>query len=79
MSEYMCCYLAKEKRMIVFELSRKTVVVELEMKTKLNFWRYLPPEAHESSLVFVLITPFVPLLVLRPVLVAPLLVLTRPV
>ena len=57
MSEYMCCYLAKEKRMIVFELSRKTVVVELEMKTKLNFWRYLPPEAHGSSLVFVLITP----------------------
>ena len=43
--------------MIVFELSRKTVVVELEMKTKLNFWRYLPPEAHGSSLVFVLITP----------------------
>ncbi|KAL3810747.1 hypothetical protein ACHAXA_008560 [Cyclostephanos tholiformis] len=57
MSEYMCCFLAKEKRMVVFELSRKTVVIELQMKTKLNYWRYLPPEAHGSSLVFVLITP----------------------
>ncbi|KAL7430349.1 hypothetical protein ACHAXH_002811 [Discostella pseudostelligera] len=56
-SEYMCCFLAKEKRMVVFELSRKTVLVELQMKTKLNFWRYLPPEAHGSDLVFVLITP----------------------
>jgi len=56
-SEYMCCFLAKEKRMVVFELSRKTVVVELQMKTKLNFWRYLPPEAHGSALAFVLITP----------------------
>jgi len=27
------------------------------MKTKLNFWRYLPPEAHGSELVFVLVTP----------------------
>lgn len=43
--------------MIVFELSRKTVVVELQMKTKLNFWRYLPPEAHGSDLAFMLITP----------------------
>ena len=34
-----------------------SVVIELQMKTKLNFWRYLPPEAHGSSLVFVLITP----------------------
>lgn len=57
LSEYMCCFLAKEKRMVVFELSRKTVVIELQMKTKLNFWRYLPPEAHGGSLVFVLITP----------------------
>jgi hypothetical protein len=57
LSEYMCCFLAKDKRMVVFELSRKTVVIELQMKTKLNFWRYLPPEAHGSSLVFVLITP----------------------
>ena len=56
-SEYICCFLAKEKRMVVFELSRKTVVVELQMKTKLNFWRYLPPEAHGSELAFVLITP----------------------
>ena len=56
-SEYMCCFLAKEKRMVVFELSRKSVLVELQMKTKLNFWRYLPPEAHGSDLVFVLITP----------------------
>jgi len=55
-TEYMCCFLAKEKRMIVFELSRKTVIVELQMKTKLNFWRYLPPEAH-GSLAFMLITP----------------------
>ena len=56
-SEYMCCFLAKEKRMVVFELTRKTVVVELQMKTKLNFWRYLPPEAHGSKLAFMLITP----------------------
>jgi len=56
-SEYMSCFLAKEKRMVVFELIRKTVVVELQMKTKLNFWRYLPPEAHGSTLAFILITP----------------------
>ena len=56
-SEYMCCFLAKEKRMVVFELSRKTVVVELQMKTKLNFWRYLPSESHGSDLAFMLITP----------------------
>mmetsp|Transcript_18309 Transcript_18309/g.38499 ORF Transcript_18309/g.38499 Transcript_18309/m.38499 type:complete len:318 (+) Transcript_18309:3-956(+) len=56
-SEYMCCFLSKEKRMVVFELSRKTVVVELQMKTKLNFWRYLPPELHGSDLTFLLITP----------------------
>lgn len=56
-SEYMCCFLAKEKRMVLFELTRKTVVVELQMKTKLNFWRYLPPEAHGSDLAFMLITP----------------------
>lgn len=43
--------------MIIFELTRKTVVVELQMKTKLNFWRYLPPEAHGGELAFVLITP----------------------
>ncbi|KAL9183263.1 hypothetical protein ACHAXT_005050 [Thalassiosira profunda] len=56
-SEYMCCFLAKEKRIVVFELNRKTVVVELQMKTKLNFWRYLPGEAHGGDLAFVLITP----------------------
>lgn len=43
--------------MIIFELTRKTVVVELQMKTKLNFWRYLPPEAHGGELAFILITP----------------------
>ena len=56
-SQYMSCFLAKEKRIVVFELTQKTVVVELQMKTKLNFWRYLPPEAHGSTLAFVLITP----------------------
>ena len=56
-SEYMCCFLAKEKRMIVFELALKAVVVELQMKTKLNFWRYLPPEADGGALTFMLITP----------------------
>ena len=55
-SEFMSCFLAKEKRMVVFELSKKTVVVELSMKTKLNFWRYLPPSS-EGDLIFVLITP----------------------
>lgn len=56
-SEYMCCFLAKEKRMVVFELALKAVVVELQMKTKLNFWRYLPPEADGGVLIFMLITP----------------------
>lgn len=56
-SEYLCCFLAKDKRMVVFELSTKTVVVELQMTTKLNFWRYLPPQAHGHTLVFMLITP----------------------
>ncbi|KAL7470716.1 hypothetical protein ACHAXS_010969 [Conticribra weissflogii] len=55
--EYMCCFLSKEKRMVVFELSRKTVVVELQMKTKLNFWRYLPPGLYGDDLTFLLITP----------------------
>ena len=53
-SEYLCCFLAKEKRMVVFEL---TVVVELQMTTKLNYWRFLPPEAHGNTLVYMLITP----------------------
>lgn len=56
-SEYMCCFLAKEKRMVVFELALKAVVVELQMKTKLNFWRYLPPEADGGVLTFMLVTP----------------------
>uniref|UniRef100_A0A7S4S381 Uncharacterized protein n=1 Tax=Ditylum brightwellii TaxID=49249 RepID=A0A7S4S381_9STRA len=56
-SEYLCCFLAKEKRIVVFELKTKTVVVELQMTTKLNFWRYLPPAAHGNTLVFMLITP----------------------
>lgn len=56
-SEYLCCFLAKDKRMVVFELTTKTVVVELQMTTKLNYWRYLPPQAHGHTLVFTLITP----------------------
>jgi hypothetical protein len=56
-SEYLCCFLAKEKRMVVFELASKTVVVELQMTTKLNYWRFLPPEAHGNTLVYMLITP----------------------
>lgn len=55
--EYLCCFLAKDKRMVVFELLTRTVVVELQMTTKLNFWRYLPPQAHGHTLVFMLITP----------------------
>lgn len=43
--------------MVVFELNSRTVVVELQMTTKLNFWRFLPPEAGESTLCFMLITP----------------------
>jgi hypothetical protein len=43
--------------MVVFELRSRTVVVELQMTTKLNFWRYLPPEAASSTLCFMLITP----------------------
>ena len=56
-SEFLCCFLAKDKRMVVFELQSKTVVVELQMTTKLNFWRYLPPVAHGFTLTFMLITP----------------------
>ena len=55
--EYLCCFLAKDKRMVVFELHSKTVVVELQMTMKLNFWRFLPPEAHGFKLTFMLITP----------------------
>ena len=43
--------------MVVFELSTRTVVVELQMTTKLNYWRFLPPEAGEDTLCFMLITP----------------------
>ena len=56
-SEFLCCFLAKEKRMVVFELQSRSVVVELQMTTKLNFWRFLPPEAAENTLCFILITP----------------------
>jgi hypothetical protein len=56
-SEFLCCFLAKEGRMVVFELRSRTVVVELQMTTKLNFWRYLPPEAAENSLCYMLVTP----------------------
>ena len=43
--------------MVVFELRSKTVVVELQMTTKLNFWRFLPPETHGNTLAYMLITP----------------------
>lgn len=56
-SQFLCSFLAKEKRMVVFELSTRTVVVELQMTTKLNYWRFLPPEAGEDTLCFMLITP----------------------
>lgn len=56
-SEFLCCFLAKEGRMVVFELRSRTVVVELQMTTKLNFWRYLPPEAAFNSLCYMLVTP----------------------
>eukprot|EP00980_Cylindrotheca_fusiformis_P028887 scaffold22668_cov161-Cylindrotheca_fusiformis.AAC.4 len=56
-NEFLCCFLAKDKRMVVFDLSTRTVVVELQMTTKLNFWRFLPPEAGEDTLCFMLVTP----------------------
>jgi hypothetical protein len=56
-SEFLCCFMAKDGRMVVFELSTRTVVVELQMTTKLNFWRYLPPEAAENTLCYILVTP----------------------
>lgn len=56
-SEFLCCFLAKEGRMVVFELRSRTVVVELQMTTKLNYWRYLPPEAAGNTLCFMLVTP----------------------
>jgi hypothetical protein len=43
--------------MVVFELLSRTIVVELQMTTKLNYWRFLPPEASEDTLCFMLITP----------------------
>jgi hypothetical protein len=43
--------------MVVFELRSRAVVVELQMTTKLNYWRYLPPEAAGSTLCFLLVTP----------------------
>ena len=55
--EYLCCFLAKEKRLSVFDLTNRTIIVELQMKTKLNFWRCLPEETHCKTLVFALITP----------------------
>ena len=39
------------------ELLSRTIVVELQMTTKLNYWRFLPPEASEDTLCFMLITP----------------------
>jgi len=56
-SQYLCCFLAKEKKLVVLELSGKTMVVEMKMTTKLNFWRCLPPEADGDTVVFMLITP----------------------
>lgn len=56
-SKFLCCFLAKERRMVVFELRSRTVVVELQMTTKLNFWRFLPPEAAGNTLCFMLVTP----------------------
>ena len=56
-SEFLCCFLARDRRMVVFELQSRTVVVELQMTTKLNFWRFLPPEAGENTLCFMLVTP----------------------
>lgn len=43
--------------MIVFELKSKKVIVELQMTTKLNFWRFLPGVVNGGNLVFLLITP----------------------
>jgi hypothetical protein len=56
-NEFLCCFLAKERRLVVFELKSRTVVVELQMATKLNFWRYLPYEAASNTLCFMLVTP----------------------
>lgn len=56
-TEYLCCFLARDKRIVVFDLNSKIVVVELQMTTKLNYWRFLPGAAHGDTLVFLLITP----------------------
>lgn len=56
-NEFLCCFLAKERKLVVFELRSRTVVVELQMATKLNFWRYLPYEAASNTLCFMLVTP----------------------
>lgn len=41
----------------MFELRSRTVVVELQMTTKLNFWRFMVPEAAGNTLCFMLVTP----------------------
>lgn len=56
-SEFLCCFIAKEKRIILYELNTRSVVVELSLSTKLNFWRFLPPEAAGNTLCFMLVTP----------------------
>jgi hypothetical protein len=54
-NEFLCCFLAKDRKLVIFELRSRTVVVELQMATKLNYWRFLPYEAAGSTLCFVLI------------------------
>lgn len=47
-SEFVCLFHAKERSIVVYKLATEEVVVELEMTTKLSFWRFLPPEADSN-------------------------------
>ena len=45
-SDFVCLFHAKERNIVVYKVTSQVVVVELEMTTKLSFWRFLPPEAN---------------------------------
>jgi len=55
--EYICCYTVKDKKLNIYDIKSNSPVMGLQMPTKLNFWRFLPPETHCNTLVILLITP----------------------
>uniref|UniRef100_A0A7S1BSR1 Uncharacterized protein n=1 Tax=Corethron hystrix TaxID=216773 RepID=A0A7S1BSR1_9STRA len=58
--EYLCCFHVQKKTLLLYEVDEDdSLAIELEqpMKSKLNFWTVLPPQAHNNTLVIMLITP----------------------